>query len=126
MFKIIVKKLGLLVIALQVLNVSIDHIDFNPITNPNNISQFNYFNSFVEYITEYSLGHMDVFKEFCSNHPKKSNLLKIVHFSGNQYLENITLTYFAIDLNSVKLPSISNYTVSKGFTEGIHKPPNSI
>jgi len=76
--KNIVAKFLLLVVALQVLNFSMDSIDFHPHKHRNTISDFNYLNSMVEYFDEIILGNKDAFPEYCKHNARESQNIK--HF----------------------------------------------
>lgn len=71
-------KLLLLLVALQVLNFSMDTIDFHPHKHRNTISDFNYLNSVVEYFDEIILGNKDAFPEYSKHNAKESQNIK--HF----------------------------------------------
>ncbi len=62
--KHITKNAFIAFMSLLIINVSIDAYDFQPIASVNSISEFNYFNSFAEYITEITLGKTNAFPEF--------------------------------------------------------------
>jgi len=76
--KNIVAKFLLLVVALQVLNFSMDSIDFHSHKHRNTISDFNYLNSMVEYFDEIILGNKDAFPEYCKHNARESQNIK--HF----------------------------------------------
>ena len=61
--------------ALQVLNMSFDSIEFHPLitANINDIGDFNDINSAAEYISEIVLGHKDAFPEFNSESDSKQS-----------------------------------------------------
>lgn len=58
--------------ALQILNQSIDAIDFQPAFTSNNIGNFNDLNSVAEYVSEIMLGHKDAFPEYQKTPTSKS------------------------------------------------------
>ena len=62
----IVIKAFIALMAVLVINVSIDAFDFQPLDTNSElcIDDFNYLNSFAEYFTEVVLGHKDAFPEF--------------------------------------------------------------
>lgn len=57
-----------LFVALQVINLSIDSVLFEPTYTNNSIGEFNYFNSFTEFISEEVLNHRNAFPEYSSAH----------------------------------------------------------
>lgn len=74
----IIKHALLLVVALQVLNLSVDSIDFQPM-HTTNIHEFNDLNTLTEYLAEVVLGNKNVFPESLEKDQPASQLLK--HFS---------------------------------------------
>jgi hypothetical protein len=50
--------------AIQILNMSLDSMDFQALQRPDQLSTFNDLNTVVEYVTEIVLGHIDAFPEF--------------------------------------------------------------
>jgi len=74
----------LVLVALQILNLGIDAIDFQPIASTNTIGDFNYINSMAEYVAEIVMGHKDAFPEYHQESTSsKSQLVK--HFSLKLY-----------------------------------------
>ncbi len=110
--------------ALQILNQSIDAIDFHPIYAVNAIEDFNDINSATEYISEIILGNKDAFPEFQtknSGHHKAAQSLKHVNiklfqpqtiaFTPNTF---VTVVSFAYPLDE---------TYSFLFSKDITPPP---
>ena len=71
----IIRNSFLLLLALQVLNLSIDSIDFKPV-HSSNIEEFNDLNTFSEYFAEVVLGHTNAFPEAVKKEQKQSQLQK--------------------------------------------------
>ena len=90
-------------IALQIINLGIDAVEFQPLQCSSAIGEFNYFNSMTEYISEILLNHKDAFPEFQQS-AASSNARVIKHLSikifGNSF--DKTITNFAV----CKLPFI--------------------
>jgi len=63
-------------LAIQILNVSIDAIDFKPFQSNLVLSEFNDQNSITEFITEQVLGYKNLFPESCSKSQKQNSLQK--------------------------------------------------
>jgi hypothetical protein len=61
--------------AFQVLNLSVDCIDFQPISSTAS-ADFNQLNSFSEYISEVMLGHKNQYPEFSGHTKHKSHWQK--------------------------------------------------
>lgn len=86
LLKIILQKFIVLIVAIQIIDLSIDAIDFQPIESVATIGDFNYFNSVIEYVTESLLGHTNAFPEY-QNEPsssKKAQLEKAISFKFSQ------------------------------------------
>ena len=92
--------------ALQILNQSIDTIEFHPIYVANSIADFNDINSATEYISEIVLGNKDAFPEYqteSSNHNKSAQSFKYVNiklfqpqticYIPNHFIEIVTFAY---------------------------------
>ncbi len=90
--------------AFQILNQSIDAIDFQPIYASNNIGNFNDINSVTEYVSEIILGNTNAFPEFQkaptskSSHSFKHISLKIYEpriftFEPQEYQAIISFAY---------------------------------
>ena len=52
------------IVAMQIINLSIDAVEFQPIATTVTIEDFNYFNSITEYVSEIVMGNKDAFPEF--------------------------------------------------------------
>jgi hypothetical protein len=78
--KHIISKYLLFILAIQILNISVDAIDFHPVYTPNSTanSNFNDINSAVEYISEIVLGYKDAFPEI-QNQGEQKNTQSIKH-----------------------------------------------
>jgi hypothetical protein len=75
--KHIATKLFVALIALQIINLSIDSVEFQPIQNEITFGDFNYINSLTEYVSEIILGHTNAFPEFQKeSSSSKSQLVK--------------------------------------------------
>lgn len=68
----ITNRLFLLLIAFQLLNLSIDGINFQPIQTTN-LTEFNDLNSLTEYVGEIVLGHKNLFPEMANPDHHKQN-----------------------------------------------------
>jgi hypothetical protein len=68
----------LLFLAIQILNLSVNSIDFKPIAT-SDFTEFNDINTIAEYVSEIVLGHVNAFPEFEQKTQKQSQLQK--HFS---------------------------------------------
>ena len=68
----------LLLIAIQILNLSIDAVDFTPL-KCNTGKAFNYYNSAIEYIAE-TISQKNIFPEFPKKPSKESQQFKHIGF----------------------------------------------
>jgi hypothetical protein len=122
--KDIAKKLFIAFMALQVLNLSVDTIEFHPLitSHVNDIGNFNDLNSAAEYISEILLGHKDAFPEFDKEaNSKQSQSFK--HFDVKKYPTN---TYVIIPqqfevVQSFSYPLDERYSYL--FLKEINPPP---
>lgn len=71
----ITRYLFLWVMALQILNLSIDSIDFQPMESTN-LSEFNDLNTITEYFAEVVLGYTNMFPESSQKQQKQAQLQK--------------------------------------------------
>ena len=83
--KLAVKKIStqLLValIAIQIINLSIDAVEFQPIAATIVIEDFNYFNSMTEFVAEAIMGNKDAFPEFQKeSSSSKTQIIKHLSF----------------------------------------------
>ena len=122
--KNIILKLFLLLIAFQILNQSIDAIDFQPIYTANSIGNFNDMNSATEYISEIVFDIKDAFPEFQTvdtTHRKASQSIKHVN---NKLFQAQTFCYiqgyFITDV-SFAYPLDERYSFL--FSKDINPPP---
>ena len=120
-FKHTTLKCLILLISLQILNLGIDAIDFQPINTSKTIGNFNYMNSMTEYVAEIILGVKDAFPEYQKeSSSSKSQILK--HFPikicqhefetdrkkmnevFSSYLKPKNETFNCLTLNEINLP----------------------
>lgn len=71
----IIQKAIILLLALQILNLSTNSIDFQPIRT-SNLSEFNDLNMITEFVAEILLGHTNAFPEFAKKEEKQTQLQK--------------------------------------------------
>lgn len=104
--------------AFQVLNLSIDSIDFNPFLSQN-ISGFNDLNSITEYISEVVLGHVNSFPESAQKTDSKSQNIKHVDIKIYQSAEHsfvLDNQYGILLLYSFPLDETYSYLFAKEIT----------
>lgn len=78
------KKFVLLIIAMQILNLSVYGGDFDANFSPathNNIGEFNQIDSLIEYVAEIMLDHKNAFPENGSHNPNSKSSHQIKHAS---------------------------------------------
>jgi len=88
--KNIITKFLIILISIQILNLSVDSIDFQPISDNIVIGDFNYLNSFTEYVSEILLGHKDSFPEY-QNESTSSKAQFVKHLSLKLYQSTSSL-----------------------------------
>lgn len=71
----IVSRTILLLLAIQILNLSVNSIDFKPLAT-SDFTEFNDINTIAEYVSEIVLGHVNAFPEFEKKTQKQSQLQK--------------------------------------------------
>lgn len=116
----ITQRILLLVLALQVLNLSINAIDFKPIASTD-ISEFNDLNTLSEYFTEVILGYTNAFPESVQKEQKQSQLQKhmAVKLTGPSFSGYTVNTYSA----SVSFLFPENENDNRLFSQEINPPP---
>ena len=80
LLKNILTKLFIVFMAIQIVNVSIDGTDFQPLYAANDLGNFDYMNSMTEYVSEILLQHKDAFPEYQKSQPSKAQILKHISF----------------------------------------------
>ncbi|MBC7722408.1 MAG: hypothetical protein H7068_10320 [Pedobacter sp.] len=121
-FKNIILKCFLLLMAFQILNQSIDAIDFQPIYTSNNIGNFNDINSVTEYVSEIILGNTNAFPEF-----QKTPTSKTFHSFKHISLKIFDAREFTfepqayLDVLSFAFPLDEQYSFQ--FSKEINPPP---
>ncbi len=115
----------MLVIAVQILNLSVYGGDFDPNTgtaHQNKIGEFNQIDSLVEYVAEIVLDHKDAFPEdgnhnphSRSSHQLKHSIIKMVDFSRK--------TEMPFYCTSTDAPEASTNDYKKIILREINPPP---
>jgi hypothetical protein len=110
----------MLLMACQILNLSTDAIEFQPISTTN-ISEFNDLNTLTEYFSEIVLGHKNAFPESVNKKQHQSQLqknmgIKLFHTISE---EQVLPKAFLADLFS--FPANENNTMN--YVQEINPPP---
>jgi len=108
--------------AIQIINMSIDAVEFQPIATTVTIGDFNYLNSMTEYVTEIVMGMKDAFPEFQKESSStKSQIVK--HISIKLFENNSTPTesVFSIRNNTFIVPLKESYKYL--YLREINPPP---
>ncbi len=120
--KNIISKFFVAVIALQILNLSVDSIDFQPISSDIVIGDFNYINSMTEYVSEIVLGHKDAFPEYQNeSSSSKAQLVKHLSVKLFQSTTDIDFTKIFSESSSFNVPLKEKYAFL--FYKEINPPP---
>lgn len=111
--------------ALQILNQSIDAIEFHPmLANNASHNTFNEINTATEYISEVVLGHKDAFPEIAHKLPKQKTTQSLKHSTIKIYEPkpfNFTLEQPFVTVVSVAFPLDEKYSFL--FSKDITPPP---
>lgn len=116
----IIRNSFLLLLALQVLNLSMNAIDFKPV-HSSNMEEFNDLNTFSEYFAEVVMGHSNAFPESAKKEQKQSHLQKhmtiqLINPSVLGYLPNAYT-----DIISFRFPEDENH--NRFYAPEINPPP---
>ena len=110
----------ILVLAIQILNLSVNSIDFKP-QQTADISEFNDINSIAEYVCEIVLGHANAFPEPSQKEQKQSQLQKYAAY------KILTASLYLVDPPSIKAPIQFNACYDRSyyyqFFQEINPPP---
>ena len=125
-FLLHIKRFFLFLLALQILNLSFDSIEFQPISNANDLSQFNELNTAIEYVSEIILGYVDAFPEAGNdNHSSQKDYsfqkqisIKVYYFTSPYLQQTIKENV------SYNLP-VNEKIISSLYKEIIPQPPNA-
>jgi ABC-type polysaccharide/polyol phosphate export permease len=106
--------------ALQIINMGIDAIEFQPYDS-SAIGEFNYFNSMTEYISEIMLQNKDAFPEFQKKSTKDSQVIKHIDIKiFHAPIASIGIQTFPARNNYI-IPLEEDYTYC--FSKEINPPP---
>ncbi len=115
-------KLLVAIVAIQIINLSIDAVEFQPIASTVVIEDFNYLNSMTEYVSEIILGKKDAFPEF-QQESKSSKSQIIKHLSLKVFEDSCAElnANFISSKNSFIVPLKEKYEYS--YFNEINPPP---
>ncbi len=112
-------------IALQIINLSINAIDFQPMASTVTLGDFNYLNSMTEYIFEIVIGNKDAFPEFeKDNTSSKTQVVK--HISIKLLQTDFCICVTRPATNSYTHAAVLNEKYSYLFFKEINPPPPKI
>ncbi len=119
-----IRRLFIFLLALQILNLSFDSIEFQPVNNSNIIVSFNDINTAIEFISEVVLQHPDAFPEYANagkssqkNSPLQKQQSIKLYFSI--YIPREYLTAKSISKNFI----LGNENYTSSFFGEITPPP---
>ncbi len=107
-------------LALQVLNLSINAIDFKP-AHSSHMEEFNDLNTFSEYFTEVVLGYKNAFPESVKKEQKQSQLQKHISIKLINPSVMVYITRENANAISFRFPEDENDT--RFFSREINPPP---
>jgi hypothetical protein len=116
----------LLILAIQILNLSIDAVDFHPVYANNSTANtnFNNINSATEYISEVVLGYTNTFPETAHKLPKQKTTHSLKHTTIKVYEPkplNFSIEEQFITIVSFAFPLDEKYSFL--FSKDITPPP---
>lgn len=111
----------LVLMSFQILNLSIDSIEFQPLQSASSIGDFNYLNSMTEYVAEIILNQKDAFPEFQKKSSKESQVLKHIDIKLFQPSSVIIVSQHFNSINSFIIPLKESYFFL--FSKEINPPP---
>ena len=113
--------------ALQVINLSIDSVDFDPVEIADYSSfNFNYFNSLIEFVSESVMGYVNAFPEYQNESNQNKSQLSGKHISIKLYQTEVIvyLTQYEIISNNYTTETKDRYQYL--FFEEINPPPPEV
>ncbi len=120
--KNIIAKFLVAIIALQIINLSIDSTDFQPISSNITLGDFNYINSLTEYVSEIVLGNKDAFPEYQNeSSSSKAQLVKHLSIKLSQPTTVVDIINISEELHSFIVPLNESYSFA--FYKEINPPP---
>ena len=124
-FRQISTKLFLILMAFQVINLSIDSVDFDPIDSlTTSAFNFNYFNSLIEFASESLMGHNNAFPEYQNESNQSKSQIAGKHISIKLFQVETTIPLPVIDVRKIiHYPHIDKY-YSFLFCKEIIQPPS--
>lgn len=115
-------KLVIAIVALQIINMSVDTNDFKPLQCNNVIGDFNYLNTMAEYITEIVMKKTDAFPEFFKHSGSQSQSLKHIDIKLYQPTAFYALNICSTIVTNISSPFDDKYSYQ--FYEEILQPPS--
>jgi len=124
--KVAVKKIStqllIALVGIQIINLSIDAVEFQPIAATIVIEDFNYFNSLTEFVAEVVMGNKDAFPEFQrESSSSKSQIVKHLSVKLFQQDHFACQTPYIIQSASFIVPLTEEYQFR--FFKEINPPP---
>lgn len=121
--KYIATRAVVLLLAIQILNLSVNSIDFKPFET-SNITEFNDINTILEFVSEIVLGKVNSFPEFANKTHKQSQLQKHISFKLINDHFNVE-TEFCLTSDVELDPLINDQYLYEYFQE-INPPPPKV
>ena len=120
--KQIALKIFIALMALQIINLSIDAVEFQPLEAAITIGDFNYLNSMTEYVSEVIMGIKDAFPEF-QNQSSSSKSQIVKHLSIKLFENNSIIQAPAIYRQNISYSVPLNESYTYLFLKEINPPP---
>ena len=122
-FKYITTRALVLLLAIQILNLSVNSIDFKPFGSTN-LSEFNDINTIAEFVSEIVLGKVNSFPEFANKTQKQSQLQK--HISLKLINDNFKVETEYCLTSDVELNILFNDQYLYEYFQEINPPPPKV
>ena len=108
-------------IAVQIINLGIDAVEFQPLSHSSSIGEFNYLNSMTEYVSEIIMKHTDAFPEFQQKSSKQNQTMKHLDIKMLQPFISVIAIQRSYSRISFIIPGDEYYYFQ--FSKEINPPP---
>jgi len=120
--KHIILRCFVFLMALQVLNLSIDAVEFHPFISAKTVGNFNYMNSMMEYFSEIVMGHQNAFPEYDQKSTNGSQNIKHIDMKIYKPVDlSFTIIHQHQPVVSYNFPLDESYSYL--FAKEINPPP---
>ena len=118
--KYIASRALVLLLAVQILNLSMNSIDFKPIETTN-LTEFNDINTIAEFVSEIMLGKVNSFPEFATKTQKQSQLQKHISIKIINDITTVEPEFYVNTFTDLDTSIKDNYLYE--YFQEINPPP---